>query len=49
MGCWLGIFKATALVDGNVNQNGSWLHFLYQCVGDKLWSLCSRDQNGTNN
>jgi hypothetical protein len=30
---WLGIFKATALVDGDVNKDRSRLHLFYQGIG----------------
>jgi hypothetical protein len=49
MGSWLGIFKATTLVDCDIHQNSTWLHFLDQRVGYKLWSLGSWNQDGANN
>jgi hypothetical protein len=45
MSGWLGIFKAATLVNCNVNQHSTWLHFLDQRVGHKLWSFGSRNQN----
>jgi hypothetical protein len=45
---WLGIFKATALVNCDINQNCSWLHLLYQRIGDKLWRLGSWDKHRSN-
>jgi hypothetical protein len=48
MSSWLRVLEATTLVNCDINQHCPRLHFFDQRIGDKLWSLCSGNQNRTN-
>ncbi|MNL88553.1 hypothetical protein D3C87_2183320 [compost metagenome] len=42
----MGIFKAAALVHGDVNEHRAGLHPGHEVVGDELGCLGARDQDG---